>query len=32
MLKLIIAAISVGLIYWIWHKKNQIFLQPGKKS
>ena len=32
MLKLFIAAISVGLIYWIWHKKNQIFYNRGKKA
>ena len=32
MLKLFIAAISVGLIYWIWHKKNQIFYNRGKKT
>ncbi len=32
MLKLFIATISVGLIYWIWHKKNQIFYNRGKKA
>ena len=25
MLKLFIAAFSVALLYWVWHKKNQIF-------
>ena len=24
MLKLLIAAISVGLIYWLWHKKKHV--------
>lgn len=31
MLKLFIAAISVGLIYWVWLKKKQIFSNRNNK-
>jgi hypothetical protein len=31
MLKLFIAAISVGLIYWLWLKKKQIFSSRNNK-
>ncbi|MBC8257943.1 MAG: hypothetical protein H8E38_02915 [SAR324 cluster bacterium] len=32
MLKLFIAAFSVALVYWIWHKKNQIFSHRNDKE
>ena len=31
MLKLFIAAFSVALLYWVWHKKNQIFSKRNNK-
>jgi len=31
MLKLFIAAFSIALLYWVWHKKNQIFSNRRKK-
>ncbi|MBL4823801.1 MAG: hypothetical protein MK510_04470 [SAR324 cluster bacterium] len=31
MLKLFIAALSVALLYWLWHKKNQIFSKRNNK-
>ena len=31
MLKLFIAAFSVALMYWLWHKKNQIFAKQKNK-
>ncbi len=31
MLKLFIAAFSVGLLYWLWNKKSQIFASRNNK-
>jgi hypothetical protein len=31
MLKLFIAVVSVILLYWVWHKKNQIFSKQNNK-